>query len=60
MKIKNLIYGTIVLITALTLGACQGDKDPQTALDWYPEHGYKSVFRMLDDEIAEVLPVIKP
>ena len=32
-KIKNLICGTTVLITALALGACQGDKDPQTALE---------------------------
>ena len=31
----------------------------QKELDWYPEHGYKSVLCMLDDEISEVLPVIK-
>jgi predicted SnoaL-like aldol condensation-catalyzing enzyme len=32
-KTKNLICGTTILITALALGACQGDKDPQTALE---------------------------
>lgn len=31
----------------------------QQELDWYPKHGYDSVLRMLDDEISEVLPVIK-
>jgi len=31
----------------------------QKELDWYPKHGYESVLRMLDDEISEVLPVIK-
>ncbi len=31
----------------------------QNELDWYPKHGYESVLRMLDDEISEVLPVIK-
>jgi UDP-glucose 4-epimerase len=31
----------------------------QKELDWYPHHGYESVLRMLDDEISEVLPVIK-
>jgi len=30
---KNLICGKIFLITALALGACQGDKDPQTVLE---------------------------
>jgi predicted SnoaL-like aldol condensation-catalyzing enzyme len=32
-KVKNLIFGMILLITALALGACQGDKDPQTVLE---------------------------
>ena len=32
-KNTNLISGMILLITALALGACQGDKDPQTALE---------------------------
>jgi len=31
----------------------------QRELNWQPQHGYESVLRMLDDEIAEVLPVIK-
>ncbi len=30
----------------------------QRELDWQPKHGFESVLRMLDDEIAEVLPVI--
>lgn len=29
----------------------------QRELGWQPKHGYQSVLRMLDDEIAEVLPV---
>ncbi len=29
----------------------------QRELGWQPKHGYQSVLRLLDDEIAEVLPV---
>ncbi len=30
----------------------------QRELDWQPKHGFQSVLNMLDDEVAEVLPVI--
>ncbi len=31
----------------------------QKELAWYPKYGYESVLRMLDEEVSEVLPVIK-
>ncbi len=31
----------------------------QKELGWQPQHGFQSVLDMLDDEVAEVLPVIK-
>jgi predicted SnoaL-like aldol condensation-catalyzing enzyme len=43
-RIKYLICGTAMLITMLLLGACQGEKDPQTALE--EENLKKAVYCM--------------
>ena len=52
-------FDTRKWVLPLSIDRVYDSSAAQKELDWHPKHGYESVLRMLDDEIPEVLPVIK-